>query len=184
WLGQHISDSSFIKGEISKVTKLVETEADLPIPVISYVARQRELKDFLVGSDIGAEQVSIGEQFVHFEGRFDPITLEAADLPEIVQKRLLQPTSDSAATILSAAYSRVSADSTALRYLLDDELGSNVEDFRQVYPFSPALVDAMIALSTILQRERTALKIMSELLARGRDELTVGDVIGVGDLFD
>src|SRR5690606_36646266 len=44
--------------------------------------------------------------------------------------------------------------------------------------------DAMIALSTILQRERTALKIMSELLARGRDELTVGDVIGVGDLFD
>ena len=42
----------------------------------------------------------------------------------------------------------------------------------------------MIALSSIMQRERTALKIMSELLSHGRDELTVGDVIGVGDLFD
>jgi len=35
-----------------------------------------------------------------------------------------------------------------------------------------------------VQRERTALKIMSELLAEGRDELTVSDVIPVGDLFD
>ena len=42
----------------------------------------------------------------------------------------------------------------------------------------------MVALSAIMQRERTALKIMSELLYRGRDELTVGDVIPVGDLFD
>ncbi len=42
----------------------------------------------------------------------------------------------------------------------------------------------MIALSSLMQRERTALKIMSELLAAGRDELTVSDVIPVGDLFD
>jgi len=42
----------------------------------------------------------------------------------------------------------------------------------------------MIALSSLMQRERTALKIMSELLSQGRDHLRVRDVIGVGELFD
>ena len=79
---------------------------------------------------------------------------------------------------------RVRANPAAWKYLLTDEAGSGAVDFEQVYPFSPALVDAMVALSSIMQRERTALKIMSELLCRGRDELTVGDVIPVGDLFD
>jgi len=71
----------------------------------------------------------------------------------------------------------VRANPVAFRHLLTDEAGSAAVDFEQVYPFSPALVDAMVALSSIMQRERTALKIMSELLSRGRDELTVGDVI-------
>jgi hypothetical protein len=29
--------------------------------------------------------------------------------------------------------------------------------FRQVYPFSPALVQTLVAISSLLQRERTAL---------------------------
>jgi len=32
--------------------------------------------------------------------------------------------------------------------------------FRKVYPFSPALVETLIAVSSVLQRERTALKVM------------------------
>jgi hypothetical protein len=42
----------------------------------------------------------------------------------------------------------------------------------------------MIALSSLMQRERTALYLMGELLSDGRDELTVEDVIPAGDLFD
>ena len=47
--------------------------------------------------------------------------------------------------------------------------------FRQVYPFSPALVEALVAVSSLLQRERTALKVMIQILVSHRDHLRVGD---------
>lgn len=185
WLGQHLGDMSFIQAETSKVAKLVESEmGTLPVPLISFVARQRDLKDFLGGSAVGAEQVSLGQSFQWWEDRFDKLTLQATDLPQIVQRRLLRPVDETGASALQAALTRVKANPAAWRYLLDDEVGSGEVDFAQTYPFSPALVDAMIALSSLMQRERTALKLMSELLAAGRDELTVADVIPVGDLFD
>lgn len=185
WLSGHLADSTFISTETEKVAKLVETGGGtLPIPLVSFVARQRNLKDFLGGGSGGAERVALDDAFQWWEGRFERITLPAADLPEIVQKRLLVPTSATGESAISAAVAKVRANPAAYKHLLTDEAGSSGVDFEKVYPFSPALVDAMIALSSIMQRERTALKIMSELLSHGRHELTVGDVIGVGDLFD
>jgi hypothetical protein len=185
WLSGHLSDSTFISTETAKVAKLVETGGgSLPIPLVSFVARQRNLKDFLGGGSGGAERVALDDAFQWWEGRFERITLPAADLPEIVQRRLLTPSSTEGASAINTAVAKVRANPAAYRHLLTDEAGSSGVDFEKVYPFSPALVDAMIALSSIMQRERTALKIMSELLSNGRDELTVGDVIGVGDLFD
>ncbi|MCC2316569.1 cell envelope integrity protein TolA [Cellulomonas chengniuliangii] len=185
WLANHLRDSAFIQNETSKVAKLVETgSGQMAIPMISFVARQRALKEFLGGGNVGAEQVALEDSFQWWEDRFDKITLAAADLPEIVQKRLLTPTSDAGKAALAGAVARVRANPTDWKHLLTDSAGSSAVDFEKVYPFSPALVDAMVALSAIMQRERTALKIMSELLYRGRDELTVGDVIPVGDLFD
>ena len=58
------------------------------------------------------------------------------------------------------------------------------EMFRKVYPFSPALVQTLIAVSSVLQRERTALKVMMQLLVDQRETLKVGDIVPVGDLFD
>lgn len=185
WLANHLRDTAFIQTETSKVAKLVETGVGaLPIPLVSFVARQRNLKDFLGGGAVGAEQVALDDSFQWWEGRFEKITLAAANLPQIVHKRLLEPTSETGRDALAAAVARVRANPIAFKHLLTDEAGSAAVDFEQVYPFSPALVDAMVALSSIMQRERTALKIMSELLSRGRNELTVGDVIPVGDLFD
>jgi hypothetical protein len=185
WLGQHLGDAQFIATETSKVAKLVETEmTSLPVPIVSFVARQRDLKDFLGGGTVGAEQVAIGQSFQWWEDRFDPIFLNSADLPKIVQQRLLQPKDDHAAALIGAALAQVKANPGAWGYLLTDEVGSGEVDFAAVYPFSPALVDALVALSSLLQRERTALKIMGELLVQGRDELTLSDVVPVGDLFD
>ena len=56
--------------------------------------------------------------------------------------------------------------------------------FRQVYLFSPALVQTLVAVSSALQRERTALKIMLQLLVDKRQTLQVGDLVPVGDLWD
>ena len=70
--------------------------------------------------------------------------------------------------------------------MLDTLLGSDGERdlFRKVYPFSPALVQALTAASSVLQRERTALKLMLTLLVKKRDELRLGNLIPVGDLWD
>ena len=38
--------------------------------------------------------------------------------------------------------------------------------------------------SSLLQRERTALKIMLQLLVEQKDTLKLGDIVPVGDLFD
>ncbi|WP_051681727.1 hypothetical protein [Cellulomonas sp. HZM] len=183
WLAQHLGDSTFIQREASKVARLVEA-GNLPLPIVSFVARQRDLKDFLGGTMPGAEQEAVGDSFRWWEERFERIELAAADLPQIVHRRLLMPTSASGADEVRRAVARVQGDAAAWTYLLTDMNGSDGDDFALTYPFSPALVDAMVALSALMQRERTALRLMGELLSAGRDELTVDDVIPVGDLFD
>ncbi|WP_164983783.1 hypothetical protein [Cellulomonas endophytica] len=185
WLSQRLSNAEFVNTEVSKISKLVETEqANLAVPLISFIARQRELKDFLGDRYTGAEKSSIADSFAFFEGRFNKIDLAAADLPVIVHKRLLEPKDDAAAAALSRALDAVKANRPAWNALLSGESRADEASFRLVYPFSPALIDALVALSTLLQRDRTALKILSELLSRGREELTVDDVVPIGDLFD
>src|SRR5207245_2017692 len=61
---------------------------------------------------------------------------------------------------------------------------ANREMFRKIYPFSPALMETLVAVSFLLQRERTALKVMLQLLVDQKDTLKLGDIVPVGDLFD
>ena len=56
--------------------------------------------------------------------------------------------------------------------------------FRQVYPFTPALVSVLVAVSSALQRDRTAIRVLMQLIVEQRDTLEVGDLVPVGDLFD
>lgn len=185
WLASHLADSQFVGSEGSKVAKLVETGAGTrAIPIVSFVARQRDLRDFLGDAVPGAEKAAVGQTFSWWEDRFDTIRLEASDLPEIVKRRLLQPTSPEGEAALMAAFQRVKGNTRAWDDLLRDDKGANEDDFAKVYPFSPALVNTMVALSGLLQRERTALKVMAQILVEGRDVLTVDDVIPVGDLYD
>ena len=51
WLASHAADVNFVSREGTKLVKLVEaTNADRPVPLISFVARQRDLRD-LVGEN-------------------------------------------------------------------------------------------------------------------------------------
>ena len=56
--------------------------------------------------------------------------------------------------------------------------------FRLTYPFSPAFLHAMVDISGALQRERTALKLMQQLLVDYRDTLPVGQLMPLGAIFD
>ena len=184
WLATRAADVDFVSAEGSKLSKLVESErVDRPIPIISFVARQRDLRELIGEHHAGALQLSFLDTLRYWEARFDRVTLEDRNLPMIAERRLLQPVSETARQQMDAAFEEFAG---TRRDVLDTLLGTDAERdlFRRVYPFSPALVDALVAASSALQRERTALKLMLTLLVERRDEIRLGSLIPVGDLWD
>ena len=184
WLATHAADSRFLNAEGPKVSKLVEAEtADRPIPIVSFVARQRDLRE-LVGEQVtGAEQLGFADVLQWWEARFQTVTLDDRNLSEIAARRLLRPRSASARAAIDRAWA---ATERVRRDVFDTLLTPRADRamFRRVYPFSPALVETLIAVSSLLQRERTALKVMLQLLVDRRDSLALGEMVPVGDLFD
>jgi hypothetical protein len=184
WLASHAQNLSFIQHECGKVAKLVEAQhADRPVPIVSFVARQRDLRELIGDSVPGAERLNFSDALGWQQGRFHTITLEDRNLPAIAEKRVLRPQSDAARSELDAAFEQsVKIREQVMNTLLTSE--GDKAMFRKVYPFSPALVQTLVAVSSVLQRERTALKVMLQLLVQQRDTLKVGDIVPVGDLFD
>lgn len=184
WLASHASDVSFVSREGTKLVKLVEaTNADRPIPLVSFVARQRDLRD-LVGENLaGSVQAQFSDVLRHWEARFHRITLEDRNLPAIAEKRVLRPINEAARQTLQTAFEEVLR---VRKDVLDTLLTTSADRdmFQKVYPFSPALVQTLIAVSAALQRERTALKLMMQLLVDRRADLELGQLIPVGDLYD
>ena len=185
WLASRAADVAFVSSEGTKLVKLVEaTHADRPVPLVSFVARQRDLRE-LVGDNLaaGSVQTQFSDSLRYWEARFHKITLEDRNLPTIAEKRILRPVSPDAKAAIDSAFSELlKLRPEVLETLLTD--AADREMFRKLYPFSPALVETLVAVSSVLQRERTALKLMLQLLVDRRDELALGQIIGVGDLWD
>lgn len=184
WLATRAGDVDFVSNEGSKLSKLVEAQRlDRSIPIVSFVARQRDLRELIGEHHAGAMEVRFLDTLKYWEARFDSVKLADRNLPLIAQKRILAPRDETAEQQIDAEFDR------AMRQrqdVVDTLLGSDGERelFRKIYPFSPALVQALIAASSVLQRERTALKLMLTLLVKRREELRLGDLIPVGDLWD
>jgi hypothetical protein len=191
WLASHLGNREFVSNEGAKLAKLVEAQdSRRAVPLVGFIARQRDLVEFLGTHVPGAEKAAFADVFGWSRGRFEDVRLEDRNLPLIAEKRLLRPVDDTARAVLDAAFDAVDRRPEVWDVLLTggqvagSGTGSDQEAFRRTYPFSPALVSTLVALSQALQRERTALKVMLRLLVTGRDELQVNDVIPVGDLFD
>lgn len=184
WLATHAADPAFVTREGDKVVKLVESSrADRKIPLVSFIARQRDLRE-LIGQHIpGAERLAFADVLNHHNERFGLIKLEDRNLPSIAQKRILLPKSADAKAQMDAEFNRTQTiREEVMSTLLTRE--ANRDDFRKLYPFSPALVDTLVAVSFLLQRERTALKVMAMLLSEQKETLQLGQIVPVGDLFD
>ncbi|NUP07975.1 MAG: hypothetical protein HOW73_18165 [Polyangiaceae bacterium] len=183
WLAHRASESAWLHNETQKMVKLVEAQnTSRPIPVVSFIARQRNLAEMVGTQYAGAETARLHDSLKHWEGRYDTIALEDRDLPAILEKRVLRAKSDQARASLDDAFKKLqSASGNSWQTLLGQD---NAAAFRKLYPFSPALVEALVALSNSLQRERTAIKLLMELLVEHIEDLKLGDVVGVGDLFD
>lgn len=184
WLASHAADMKFLHQEGQKLAKLVEAQTpDRPVPVVSFIARQRDLRELIGDAVPGASLLNFGDALRHWEDRFHKITLEDRNLPAIAEKRVLKCKSESARKELDAAFDQTAKMRESVMNILLTS-GGDRQMFRRVYPFSPALVQTLIAVSSVLQRERTALKVMVQLLVEQRETLKVGDVVPVGDLFD
>lgn len=192
WLAFSVHDREFFRRESQKLTKLVEAGAGpRAVPLVSFVARQLDLRRWFADAGAsGAEQEALDRAFRHQEGRFATIRLGDDNLPYVAHKRLLQPRSEEARQALADAFARLDRRPEVWDVLLDgintDEQhrGADERAFRLTYPFSPALVSTLRSLASVMQRERTALKVMQQMLVDRRDTLTVHDVIPVGDAFD
>ena len=184
WLASHAADMKFLHQEGQKLAKLVEAQTpDRPVPVVSFIARQRDLRELIGDAVPGASLLNFGDALRHWEDRFHKITLEDRNLPAIAEKRVLKCKTESARKELDAAFDQTAKMRESVMNILLTS-GGDRQMFRRVYPFSPALVQTLIAVSSVLQRERTALKVMVQLLVEQRETLKVGDVVPVGDLFD
>jgi len=193
WLAFAVHDREFFRRESQKLTKLVEYSAGVrAVPLVSLVARQMDLRRWFAdaGGASGAEQEMLDQAFRHQDSRFLTIELGDDNLPYVAHQRLLKPRDDAARRTLAEAFERLDRRPEVWDVLLDgvnaDERhrGSDEQSFRLTYPFSPALISTLRSLASAMQRERTALKVMQQMLVDRRETLTVDDVIPAGDAFD
>ncbi|MBZ4322106.1 BREX-2 system ATPase PglY [Streptomyces huiliensis] len=188
WLASRIHDQKFVSREADKITNFVEGgDERRAIPVVSFIARQRDLRE-LVGEEMsGAAEAAVQDSLKLSGGRFDKIVLEDRNLPQIAQARLLTPTTPEAEAKVEAAF----AEAKRLGPDVWDTLlghdksttGADEAAFRRTYPFPPAFMDTLVHISAALQRSRTGLKLMSQLLVDHRDDWRLGQLVPLGDLY-
>jgi hypothetical protein len=156
----------------------------VPCRLISFVARQRDLRELVGDNMAGAMQMQFADVLKYWEARFHKIIAGGPQLAGHCPGPRSQAGDGIGAPSAGRGVSKTLP--TGRRTVTDTLLTSNAdrEMFRLVYPFSPALVQTLVAVSSVLQRERTALKLMLQLLVDRRDDLELGQIIPVGDLWD
>ena len=102
WLAGNSSDLPFVGREVQKMVKLKEAQdADRAIPIVSFIARQRDLSQFLGEQAQGAVRTELSRNLSHHDGRFETVTLADSNLPAIVAHRVVRPKDASAAQRLA-----------------------------------------------------------------------------------
>lgn len=184
WLASHAGDVAFVEREGPSLVKLVEAQkAGWPAPIVSFIARQRDLRELVGTSLTGAERLNFADILQYWEDRFHKIEFVDSNLNAVAEQRVLRPKDDAARAQIDQAFRETQKiHEEILQILLTSD--ASRETFRQVYPFSPAFVRALVAISSALQRERTALRILFEILVDRRASLKLGEVVPVGDLWD
>ncbi len=82
WLAGNSSDLPFVGREYQKLVKLKEAQdADRTIPIVSFIARQRDLQDFLGEHAQGSVRAELSRAASHHQGRFEVVELADSNLP-------------------------------------------------------------------------------------------------------
>uniref|UniRef100_A0AAU2JUN2 PglY protein n=1 Tax=Streptomyces sp. NBC_00049 TaxID=2903617 RepID=A0AAU2JUN2_9ACTN len=187
WLQANMGRHDFVRSQVQQLVKLIESgDSGRPVPIVSFISRQRDLSQ-LIGTDVaGADVENLEQQIEYLAERFDVVDLEDSNLVEIIKHRVLAP-KPGMESVRDDAFKIVESSNDEVRQVLLDAQGrteATWDDFRELYPLSPALLNVLVDLSGALQRERTGLKLVQELLRRRREDLKLGELIPLGDLYD
>lgn len=88
WLASRAADAAWLHGEAEKMVKLVEAQdAARDVPIISFIARQRDLAKLVGEEQAGAENARLRDSMQWSEDRFSRVPLEHRNLPAIVERR-------------------------------------------------------------------------------------------------
>ncbi|MDO9018002.1 MAG: hypothetical protein Q8S73_40050 [Deltaproteobacteria bacterium] len=175
WLSEKSGEQ--FKRAINQLNVIVDhNDGRRALPLFVFVARQRNLKEFfpdMVGED------QLHQHLDHHSKRFETTTLQDVELRHICKERVLRRR-------LPEEVQRV-VDALAIQHhkLLPTLLqNADVEYLRDVYPFHPALIETLIDISSLMQRERTALRLLYELLVVHYPSLPLGQFLPVGAAFE
>jgi hypothetical protein len=174
WLAEK-SGQEFV-AEINNLNVIVDhNTGQRPAPIFVFVARQRNLQEFF--PDL-VDESKIHEHLDHHAKRFEITKLQDVELRHIVRGRVLR------ARDVAAVQSAVSSLSERHQKVLPALLaGADIDYLRDVYPFHPALIEMLVDVTSLMQRERSALRLLYELLVVHYPTLPLGEFLPVGSAF-
>jgi hypothetical protein len=174
WLAEK-SGQEFVQ-EINNLNVIVDhATGQRALPLFVFVARQRDLREFF--PDL-VDESKIHEHLQHHAQRFEVTPLEDVELRHIVHGRVLKPRQPAA--VKAAIESLAEKHGNVLPALL---AGARIDYLRDVYPFHPALIEMLVDVTSLMQRERSALRLLYELLVLYYPDLPLGEFLPVGSAF-
>ena len=174
WLAEK-SGQEFV-AEINNLNVIVDhNTGQRAVPIFVFVARQRNLQEFF--PDL-VDESKIHEHLDHHAKRFEVTRLQDVELRHIVRGRVLRPRN--AAAVQAAVSSLSERHQKVLPALLAD---ADIHYLRDVYPFHPALIEMLVDVTSLMQRERSALRLLYELLVVHHPHLPLGEFLPVGSAF-
>lgn len=175
WLAEK-SGEEFAR-EINSLNLIVDhSTGQRAAPVFVFVARQRNLQEFF--PDL-VDESKIHEHLDHHSHRFEETRLQDVELRHIVRERVLRPRDGAAVEAAVAALAEKHQ-----RVLPALGAGADLDYLRDVYPFHPALIEMLVDVTSLMQRERSALRLLYELLVVHYPTLPLGEFLPVGSAFD
>jgi hypothetical protein len=165
---------------VNALNALVESNEVRPVRFIVLAAIQRSIMSFF--PETGMDDKLLRDQLSRVKDRFPEVRLEDNNLFEIAERRVLTSRPDRAAewkTQVAAATQRLSGASQGV--LVGDE---PVTALTQLYPFHPALLRVLSDVSQGLQRARSSLFMLYQLVTEIRPNLEIGQLISLGALWD
>lgn len=174
WLSEKTGPE--FKRAINQLNVLVDhTDGRRALPLFVFVARQRNIREFFPDM---VQEDGLHQHLDHHAKRFELTTLQDVELRHICRERVLRRKAP------DIVQSHINTVADQHKKLLPTLLqGGDVAYLRDVYPFHPALIEMLIDVSTLMQRERTALRLLYELLV-DHSQLPLGEFLPVGSAFE